>query len=267
MLTFIFWNVNQKPLANLAGELARSVKADFVILAEPGFGFVEINNALNTDTADYKFHKIRPQRLMFFSKFEGLHKSIFESDYYSILHHRLPGRPNFLLVIAHLTSKLYSSEASQILECQRIAQRVREAERHLKHRRTILLGDLNSNPFEPGLVGANALHGVMSRRIAEKLYRRIKGEDFPFFYNPMWNHFGDENGVPGTYFYSRAEHVNYYWNIFDQALIRPDLLQFLPKRPVEIVEKIDSKSLLTENGRPDQVSGSDHLPIRLSLEM
>lgn len=268
MLTFIFWNVNRKPLAALVGKLARSVKADFVILAEPGFGVVEISEALNAGAPDYRIHKVRPQKMMFLSKFdEDLYKPIFESDYYSMLHYRLPGRPNFLLVIAHLASKLFSSDTSQILGCQRIAQKIREVEQDLDHQRTILLGDLNANPFEAGLIGAPALHAVMSREIAEKKGRRVKGEEFPFFYNPMWNHFGDERGVPGTYFYSRSEHVNYYWNMFDQALIRPDLLRYLPTRPVEIVDKIDSRSLLTENGRPDQALGSDHLPIKLRLEI
>jgi hypothetical protein len=32
----------------------------------------------------------------------------------------------------------------------------------------------------------------------------------------MWTHFGDGGpGPPGTYFYERAEHVNYFWNTFD----------------------------------------------------
>ncbi|HET9282565.1 MAG TPA: hypothetical protein VFR24_11450 [Candidatus Angelobacter sp.] len=267
MLTFVFWNVNRKPLAELAGELAWSAKADFVILAEPGFGFVELNAKLNAQVADYKYHKIRPARLMFFSKFDGLHRPLLESDYFSMIHCRLPGRPDFLLVVAHLSSKLYSSAESQSFECQHMAQQIRVVEERLKHRRTILIGDLNSNPFEPGLIGATALHGVMSRQIAQRLGRRVKGEEYPFFYNPMWNHFGDESGSPGTYFYFRSEHVNYYWNMFDQALIRPELLRFLPPKGVEIVQSINSKSLLSKNGQPDTNSSSDHLPIKLTLEM
>jgi hypothetical protein len=267
MLTFIFWNLNRKPIADLVGALARENKADFVILAEPKSGSVEMNNALNRESPDYKFHPIQPKRLMFFSKFEGLHKPVYESAYFSMLHHSLPGRPRFLLVIAHLASKLYSSDASQALECQRFARSIREVERKLRHSRTIVLGDLNSNPFESGLVGANALHGVMSRQLAAHESRLVHGEEYPFFYNPMWNHFGDEQGVPGTYFYSRSEHVNYYWNIFDQALIRPELLKFLPPKSVEIIEKIDSTSLLLTNGEPNRRAGSDHLPIKLTLEM
>lgn len=267
MLRFLFWNVNRKALAGLVSELALSAKADFVIVAEPGFGFVELTQMLNADSPDYKYHQIRPSRLMFFSKFESLHRPVFESDHFSMLHYRLPGRPDFLLVIVHLPSKLYSSATSQMFGCQHVAQRIREVEAHLGHRRTILLGDLNSNPFEPGLVSASGFHGVMSRKVAERLSRRVHGEEYPFFYNPMWNHFGDDNGIPGTYFYYRSEHVNFFWNMFDQVLIRPDLLKFLPTRGVEILQDINSRSLISKNGQPDSIAASDHLPIKLTLEI
>lgn len=265
MLTFVFWNINRKPVANLIAALAHSTKADFIILAESHYGSIELTEVLNSSEPVYKFHAIRPQRLTFFSKFESFHRLRSESDYFSIQHHNLPGRPDFLLAMVHLPSRLYSSDASQMLECQHLADKIREVERRTGHHRTVLLGDLNSNPFDPGVVGANALHGVMSRQIAQKLTRSVHGQEYPFFYNPMWNHFGDENGVPGTYFYSRSEHVNYFWNMFDQALIRPALFEFLPAKAVEIVTTVNSISLLSGNGRPK--NASDHLPIKLTLEM
>lgn len=47
----------------------------------------------------------------------------------------------------------------------------------------------------------------------------------------MWNHFGDaKSSTAGSYYYDSAEHVNYYfWDMFDQVLIRPELAErFVP---------------------------------------
>jgi hypothetical protein len=47
------------------------------------------------------------------------------------------------------------------------------------------------NPFEDGVVSSNGLHGVMSWGIAQKRVRVVNRKKYPFFYNPMWNFFGD----------------------------------------------------------------------------
>ena len=47
-----------------------------------------------------------------------------------------------------------------------------------------------------------------------------------FFYNPMWGHFGDAlDGPPGSYYDARSEAVAYFWNVFDQVLIRTQRCQ------------------------------------------
>ncbi len=52
----------------------------------------------------------------------------------------------------------------------------------------------------------------------------------------MWGHFGDRDRNPaGTYYHDSGQHVNYYWNMFDQVLIRPSLLNMFPQDGVEIV--------------------------------
>ena len=41
----------------------------------------------------------------------------------------------------------------------------------------------------------------------------------------MWSLYGDLYHEPvGTYYYKNAELVNYQWNIFDQILMRPKLI-------------------------------------------
>jgi len=82
----------------------------------------------------------------------------------------------------------------------------------------------------------------------------------------MWGHFGDRDRNPaGTYYRDSGQHVNYYWNMFDQVLIRPSLLDMFPSEGVEIVTHAGRIPLLTSTGVPNRRTGSDHLPLLFTL--
>lgn len=124
------------------------------------------------------------------------------------------------------------------------------------------------NPFEAGVVSAAGLHGVMSRRIAQRGARVIQKRKWPFFYNPMWSLLGDESpGPPGTYYYTRPEHKVFFWNMFDQVLIRPDLLHLFNSEDLEILQSDGDISFLSSRGLPDRNVASDHLPIFFKLDL
>jgi hypothetical protein len=65
-----------------------------------------------------------------------------------------------------------------------LANSIRSVEQKIGHTRTILVGDLNMNPFEEGVVSAAGLHAVMTRRIAEKQSRIVQEKEYPFFAIP-----------------------------------------------------------------------------------
>ena len=84
----------------------------------------------------------------------------------------------------------------------------------------------------------------------------------------MWNRFGDNTGgPPGTYYYERSEHLCYFWNIFDQVLVRPDLLNLFPNQELSILSDIGGETLLSPKGLPDKAIGSDHLPVLFKLDL
>ena len=96
----------------------------------------------------------------------------------------------------------------------------------------------------------------------------MQGRSYPFFYNPMWGHLGDwSDRPPGSYYYERAEHVSYFWNIFDQVLIRPKLLERFRSDELRIVDQAGDISLRTADGRPDHDTGSDHFPLLFRLDL
>jgi len=167
-------------------------------------------------------------------------------------------------------SKLHWDSDSQTQKCTVLARTISEGEQRVGHKRTLVVGDLNMNPFEPGVVGAAGLHGVMTRQIASRGARTVQGRSYEFFYNPMWGVFGDGSpGPPGTYYYDDSRHVNYSWNVFDQVLLRPELLHSFSNDQLQVLTRAGN-TLLTKgvDGVIDGRNASDHLPVlfRLNLE-
>jgi hypothetical protein len=63
----------------------------------------------------------------------------------------------------------------------------------------------------------------------------------------MWGYFGDAlDGPPGTYYDSRSEPVTYFWNIFEQVLIRPTLLDAFVPASLKILDSDGDETLLTK---------------------
>jgi hypothetical protein len=82
----------------------------------------------------------------------------------------------------------------------------------------------------------------------------------------MWRFFGERPHKPsGTYYYERAEHVVYFWNIFDQVLVRPSLIDGLNDDAIRVIDAIGATSLTHPDGRPNRDVGSDHLPVFFEL--
>lgn len=267
MPKFLFWNLNQQDLPQLVSGLARQELIDVFILAECGTEPWRMMEALNAERSDYQFGYSNCERLRIFTRFDSrMMPPLVETERVSIRRLDLPGRYSLLVVGAHLPSKVNTSDESQVFESVYLARLIEDAEKSEGHRRTLLLGDLNMNPFEPGVVSARGgLHAVMSRQVARKLWRTVQHENYRFFYNPMWSHMGDRTDAGGTYYYDGSEAVCYFWNMYDQVLLRPELLVNFAPEHVRIVTEIDSVPLVA-NGRPDQSVASDHLPVMVELE-
>ena len=176
---------------------------------------------------------------------------------------------SFNLVLCHLDSKTNdaNAESNQAEEVRFVAQAICELEASEKNGYTIVCGDLNMNPFEEGMVGSSCFNAVMDKTIARNLKRTVFGREYKMFYNPMWGLLGD-NGrsvVSGTHFFNPHRHVQYFWNMFDQVLIRPEVIPYFSDRYLRILTGTKSMSLLTDNHTMRTIY-SDHLPIKFSIK-
>jgi len=268
MTTFLFWNINRKPLEWLLLLLIEEHLPDLVILAECEIPAASLQAGLKQQQIRYRVLEDDPSpRLVFLSRLPRRAVKLV-SDNGGIAIRRIlpPIGDELLLVAVHLGSKLHLESNEQGLLATRMPQIIDEAEKKVKHGRTFVLGDFNMDPFEMGLTSSETLHAVMDRRIAVARNRVVQGRARQFFYNPMWNFMGDASaGPPGTYFYSGSAPVTHFWHTFDQVLIRPELLGNFRDENVSILTSAGNTSLLDVKGRPDTAKASDHLPLLFKI--
>lgn len=269
---FLFWNLNRKALADVAAAIAIEQGSDIVVLAEsgdPSSLLREFNRSMGQTGRGFHLTRGICKAITILTRFSAeLIRPVWESARVSIRQLELPAQAELLIGAVHFPSKLHWSDASQSFECVELARQIAAEEDRAGHRCSILVGDFNMNPFESGMVAANGLHAVMSRQIASRIARTVQGREHLFFYNPMWGHMGDLRGTTaGSYFFDAAELVNYFWNVFDQVMMRPQLAEQFDPASLRILTSVGSRSLVAADGRPDAHSFSDHLPIVFSLHL
>lgn len=270
-VSFLFWNLNKKPLQKIVSKLSFYYDVDILMFAECSVPSHIMLMNLNKYNDPY-FHYspcIECKKILIFSRFNHRYlKPKLETDRLTIRHFKLPGMIDFLLAINHFPSKCHWKDSSQAFECANLSDSIRQMEEEVGHLRTILIGDLNMNPFEGGIISARGLHAIMDRNVARRRERTVQSTSYPFFYNPMWGLMGDiSQGPPGTYYYEGSEHEVHFWNTFDQVLIRPDLIDLFNIKSLRIIEKCKDINLLKSNGTPDHKLFSDHLPIYFEMNL
>ncbi len=112
---------------------------------------------------------------------------------------------------------------------------------------------------------APGLNAMMTAQCITRGTRKLQNENYKFFYNPMWNLFGDRTpGPSGTYYHSSSSQGIYGWNMLDQVLLCMPAIRFFDN--VEIITSTGVTDLRTEAGRPNKSVASDHFPILVTLK-
>ena len=66
----------------------------------------------------------------------------------------------YLLACLHLPSKLYADVLKRGIAIARIVEEIQIQEEKLGIEKTIIVGDINENPYETGCLGASGFHGI-----------------------------------------------------------------------------------------------------------
>ena len=267
----LFWNVGKGFAESYLPALCSENDVDILILAEDYSDRGRISSLINPVISGANFQELSNPDFMtirVYTKLNPLQFTWIENyaKRAAIYAYRSISGNDLIIAAAHLPSKLRSDDLDQSIYATGLRGAVERAEIDQGHTYSIVIGDLNMNPFEEGMTSFSGLHGVMDKAVARKISRGFASTTSSFFYNPMWSRLGDEStGPPGTYYYNSGGAINHYWNLFDQLLLRPSLIPHYEAGDLRIVTGVGDKSLL-ENGIIDR-SISDHLPLFFELQI
>lgn len=275
-MNFLFWNINKKDsFFNIIRDVLYTEDIDILMIAEyPSDDITTLLSIINQSPSTYEYKYVVPtvpyDKVKIFTRFEPtLIKSQRDKQRLSAKQYLSPVLNDYVTIVTcHLPSKVNMSDDNLSEYAEEVKLFIEEVENCVNHKRTIICGDFNMNPFDNGIIKTKGLHAVMEKSIAQKGYSTVRGENYDFFYNPMWGFLGD-NGcgrVSGTMYYNSCDSINYYWHLYDQVLVRPDLIDTFDDKNLEIITKIKGCNLLTTKGVIDS-NYSDHLPIKFNLKI
>lgn len=271
LITILFWNIakNSICLEHLPC-LAQTHEVDVFILAEcPGSVNLDALNALGK--GDYQFELNANAKVQAITRLdlpEFTHRYTSLGREMAVWSTALPNMGLEILVAGvHLTSKFGgTTEADQTVIAGEVIGELNEVEDRQQHRNTVMIGDFNMQPYDPGMINLIGMHGLMTQRLAERPDRKYRQKLRRSFYNPMWGLFGDRTtGPPGSHYWQASVLSNTHWGILDQVLVRPGLTQHL--KTVVILDSDGQHSLLDRKGIPSSEHLSDHLPVLTVLDV
>ncbi|MDT8715454.1 endonuclease/exonuclease/phosphatase family protein [Clostridium sp. 19966] len=261
-MNYLFWNTNSKKVNDILIRIINELKCDIVGLAEYEDDITELlkglssigTNLYESPSIGCRMHvltKYNPEKVQLSN----------ESNYYTIKMIPHDSLINHIVAFVHLPSNLYNHEdADKFYELTDLRIAIEKSESDFNSHNSVIVGDFNINPFEKPMISAGGLHSILDREIAKKIKRQVLGKEYLMFYNPMWNLFGDIYRPPGTYYYNNSSQINYYWHMFDQVIIRPQLIDNFTN--LNIVSEFNGMNLL----KNDKPTISDHLPIFFTIE-
>lgn len=271
-LNILFWNTDKlKAKNNINGCLSELISAkdcDIVILAEYTDNIRPLCGLINILSKD-EYMPIPNNGGC--EKIKGLIKKkynievIREQNRYQIVMIRTTFY-KLIVAMIHNISKLTSSKDEQAENLRIFHQDICAEEKTHQTKNSIIIGDLNVNPFEPACIAANLLHAIPFIEEVTNPTRIVQGKIYQKFYNPMWKFYGNQK-MPYTSYYhdNSGKHINYYWNAYDQVVIRPELINAFEDDLLSIITETANHKLL-KNNKPDKENYSDHLPLFCTLK-
>ena len=129
--------------------------------------------------------------------------------------------------------------------------------------KSIVIGDMNANPFDSEMVNKDAFNAVLFKKVIDERSSTVySGDAYERFYNPMLNCIKEENESYGTFYYSSGIGP-LYWNCYDQILVRKALMNNIEE--IKFLKKIKGEKLLNKTKPNDKIS--DHLPLFVKINL
>lgn len=283
-IRILSWNYQGKTNKYKLGALRQLVtenNIDIVVLQEASG--IKISSILSTTHSEvgYMMGKISAGVRVFLrhSMFAHTPAQLGYYNKYALINLRPVNSQNsFNLIAVHLYSKVGRTERKQMWENLDFIEEINKWEKSTGTDKSIMIGDLNHNPYDGNMLDPNVVNSRDSRNVIshQKKFKPIGSKD-SYWYNPMWNMLGDHDPytsskrVPGTYYFNKEDETP-IWNMLDGFMLRPSLMENIDFSESKVISGTSSypfvKSLVT--GKNDSFIHeyySDHLPIKLTVKI
>lgn len=263
-MQLVFWNTGRAKINLVIADILLETNAQLIGLAEYEDDPHELLRLIRSRGLSHSWVTViaceRIKILTSYPLYSLHHKR--DADRYTAFELHLPHTPPLLIAMVHLPSKLHLGRDAQSLRAMLTRQEIEQVENACGHCNTIVVGDFNMNPFDPGMVGISSFNAIPCIRSIRGTGRKVAGHEFNFFYNPSWNMLGDRNEAAGTYYHKNPSEDSLYWNTLDQVVIRPHLYDRLAPASLKSLTSAVGQRLVDDRSVPAK---SDHLPITFQL--
>lgn len=173
---------------------------------------------------------------------------------------------DILLVGVHLSPNPTSTSDVRKYEIRDIMTDIDSDEQFVfgenKHR-SMVIGDMNANPFDSEMVNKDSFNAVLFKDIIEQSDTVVfEKEEFERFYNPALDYINENNKNYGSFYYSSGIGC-LYWYCYDQVLLRKDLINHFVS--MDYIKEIGEAKLI--NRIAPNKSISDHLPLLVKMDI
>ncbi len=259
----LFWNTyNNERINQALCDIIWENRINYVVLAEYAAEIGDLLARLSANNVQMKqYLSTGCEKVVLIGDIDNTEPG-FQSERFSI---QIVAE-KLILCAVHLPSNVLSGgHDRRRIVIQKVVEEIERTEAELGTKKTIIVGDLNEDPYDEGCLSADHFHGLPCKEDTIREKRTVEGRPFSMFYNPMWNFFGDFSFPPGTYYYNGSDVKNSFWHIYDQVLLRPCLRDYFSEKSLKIVTQSGIESLVDKNNHPNK-EYSDHLPIVFEIK-
>ena len=265
-MNILYWNLKNNPdIEKILSNLITDNNIDIFLCSEfQGIDFNNLTTMLNNQYTILNDIDTCKKIKVVFKK--GTLVSMLRAQHRSLTMKITAGGQDILLVGVHLSPNPTSISDTRKFEIRSIMTDIDSDEQLVfgeKPHRSMIIGDMNANPFDSEMINKDSFNAVLFKDIIEQSDKVIfEKEEFERFYNPTLDYINENNKNYGSFYYSSGINC-LYWYCYDQVLLRKDLIkQFVS---MDYIKEIKETKLINRIA-PDK-SISDHLPLLVKMDI
>lgn len=261
-MNILFWNLGKNDNSQYLAQCINERKIDFAILSEYenlniSYVLRELNNKYRHISGMGGCDKITMLALNDID----VHVQREQTRYamYSVEKDGI----DLIVVGTHLQDRRNSNPAQRISTAGRLMNDLENLEKRKHCKRSIIIGDLNANPYDEELLQMNAFHAVLFKDVIKAAETRtIDGIQYRRLYNPILHFLSEDTKNYGSYYNTQGSSTS-TWHCLDQILVSKALADAI--KSLEYLRSIGNSSLIAQQKPKKEIS--DHLPLFIQIEV